>query len=161
MSVTYRNDNKFAGGTASKAPLSHLEQLPSFQAIASPLRWPYEPPAPDEMDHRAFALDFAAHRHHACREYNASLSFEQRGPDHQVSDTGLVLDGDGRSQTSELAADPRPWHRMFRLVSTIGGPLSRRHRFRQIADLKIAADLRTRYGRPYEFILGLSPCFVP
>jgi hypothetical protein len=36
----------------------------------------------DEMDHRGFALNFSANCYHACREYNASLSFEQRGPDH-------------------------------------------------------------------------------
>src|SRR3984893_16262274 len=46
----------------------------------------------DEMDYGTFALNLAAHRHHAGREHDAPLPLEHRGPDHQVGDAGLVLD---------------------------------------------------------------------
>ena len=48
----------------------------------------------DEVDHLAFALDLAAYRHHARGQHDTPLAFKQRRPDHQVGDTGLILDRD-------------------------------------------------------------------
>ena len=48
----------------------------------------------DKMDHLAFALDAAVHRHHARREDDSPLMFEHFRPDDEIGDSGLVFDGD-------------------------------------------------------------------
>ena len=48
----------------------------------------------DEMDHLAFALDAAVHRHHAGREDDLPVIFEHFRPDDEIGDSGLIFDGD-------------------------------------------------------------------
>ena len=48
----------------------------------------------DEMDHQALALHVAAHAEQARAHDDAAMGLEDLGPDHEVGDAVLVLDGD-------------------------------------------------------------------
>jgi hypothetical protein len=47
----------------------------------------------DKVYDIALPLDAALHGDHARGQDDAALAFIERGPDHQVGDAGLVLDG--------------------------------------------------------------------